>query len=57
MSNVAKNKSGGSYVKDPITGKRTLVEQTKQVKVTRLNEKKATEKPVKKSASNKGDKK
>ena len=39
VKNTSLNKTqGGSYIKDPKTGKRKLVAQTKQQKVTRLDE-------------------
>lgn len=38
VKNTSLNKTqGGSYIKDPKTGKRKLVAQTKQQKVTRLD--------------------
>ena len=38
VKNTSLNKTqGGSYIKDPKTGKRNLIEQTKQQKVTRID--------------------
>ncbi|NRA56239.1 MAG: hypothetical protein HRU23_19020 [Gammaproteobacteria bacterium] len=42
---MAEQRQGGSYVNDPETGQRTLVEQTEQRAVTRLEQpKKSTTK-------------